>query len=108
MEPLPAVELNNDIVSLQDEERAEVIRILRDLTARVGDRAADLAPRSTCWASWTRCRRSAPRPRHETRVAPEIAEAAAARPADARHPLLLPALTERLGMERGRAASRCR
>ena len=43
MEPLPAVELNNDIVSLQDEERREVIAILRELTGRVGDRADDLS-----------------------------------------------------------------
>jgi len=32
VEPMPAVELNNDIVSLQDEERREVIRILEGLT----------------------------------------------------------------------------
>jgi DNA mismatch repair protein MutS2 len=39
VEPMPAVELNNDIVSLSEDERAEVIRILTDLTARVGARA---------------------------------------------------------------------
>ena len=43
VEPLPAVELNNDIVQLQDEERNEVLRILQELTARAGHRADDLA-----------------------------------------------------------------
>ena len=42
VEPLPAVELNNDIVELQDEERREVLRILQELTARAGERAPDL------------------------------------------------------------------
>ena len=39
VEPMPAVELNNDIVGLIEDERAEVVRILTDLTARVGARA---------------------------------------------------------------------
>jgi DNA mismatch repair protein MutS2 len=39
VEPMPAVELNNDIVSLAEDERAEVVRILTDLTGRVGARA---------------------------------------------------------------------
>jgi DNA mismatch repair protein MutS2 len=47
VEPLPAVELNNDIVQLQDEERREVLRILQELTARAGERADDLARTSS-------------------------------------------------------------
>ena len=43
VEPMPAVELNNDIVSLQNEERQEVVRILRELTSRAGDRKENLA-----------------------------------------------------------------
>ncbi|HVQ25931.1 MAG TPA: hypothetical protein VMV01_12175, partial [Planctomycetota bacterium] len=43
VEPLPAVELNNDIVELQDSERREVVRILQELTARVGERADAIA-----------------------------------------------------------------
>src|SRR5258708_23422762 len=43
VEPLPAVELNNDIVSLQDEERREGIRTPRQLTGRAGDPADDLS-----------------------------------------------------------------
>jgi DNA mismatch repair protein MutS2 len=43
VEPLPAVELNNDIVELQDAERREVVRILEELTARVGERADAIA-----------------------------------------------------------------
>src|SRR5688500_1297670 len=36
---MPAVEVNNDIVRLAEDERAEVVRILTDLTAQVGSRA---------------------------------------------------------------------
>src|SRR5438552_16360393 len=43
VEPMPAVELNNDIVSLGDDERREVLRILRELTGQVGERAGELA-----------------------------------------------------------------
>src|SRR5687768_11031021 len=39
VEPMPAVEVNNDIVRMAEDERAEVVRILTDLTARVGSRA---------------------------------------------------------------------
>src|SRR5688572_4593068 len=39
VEPMPAVEVNNDMVRLAEEERAEVVRILTDLTGRVGQRA---------------------------------------------------------------------
>ena len=40
VEPMPAVELNNDIVSMGDDEREEVARILLELTGRVAARAA--------------------------------------------------------------------
>jgi DNA mismatch repair protein MutS2 len=43
VEPMPAVEVNNDIVSMAEEEREEVIRILRGLTSRVRDRGVHLA-----------------------------------------------------------------
>ena len=56
VEPLPAVDLNNDIVELQDEERREIVLVLRALTVRVGDRADDLGAAAKPWASWTRSR----------------------------------------------------
>jgi len=43
VEPMPAVEVNNDIVSMTEEEREEVIRILRALTSRVRDRGPHLS-----------------------------------------------------------------
>jgi DNA mismatch repair protein MutS2 len=43
VEPLPAVELNNSVVALCDEERAEIERILRELTDSVRSRREDLA-----------------------------------------------------------------
>ena len=42
VEPMPAVEVNNDIQSWGDQEKEEVIRILRALTSRVRDRASEL------------------------------------------------------------------
>src|SRR4029079_16127163 len=43
VEPMPAVEVNNDIVSMTEEEREEVVRILRGLTSRVRDRGPHLS-----------------------------------------------------------------
>ncbi|MBI2149594.1 MAG: endonuclease MutS2 [Acidobacteria bacterium] len=42
MEPLAAVEMNNELVRLQDEERAEVLRILAELTDLIQGSAAQI------------------------------------------------------------------
>ncbi len=121
LEPLPAVELNNDIVSLQDEERAEVLRILAraDVArARAGrrhrtpvsrdGRARRRAGDGARWPSrWTRTR---PRSWRSEQPVLELV--------DSRHPLLMPRVAERLGIARserarageparGRRRSRC-
>jgi DNA mismatch repair protein MutS2 len=57
VEPMPAVELNNDIVSLQDDERREVIRILTELTGASASAPPTSRARWTCSASSTPCRR---------------------------------------------------
>jgi DNA mismatch repair protein MutS2 len=116
VEPLPAVELNNDIVSLQDEERREVVRILRELTARAGDRADEIAHLSSVLGELDAVQAMALLAVDMDAHAPEIVErvdeeAAAgsggARPGaplldlrDCRHPLLMPKLAERLGIAR--------
>jgi DNA mismatch repair protein MutS2 len=43
IEPLETIEQNNDLVRLLEEEQAEIHRILLDMTARLGERAAELA-----------------------------------------------------------------
>jgi DNA mismatch repair protein MutS2 len=120
VEPMPAVELNNDIVSLQDEERREVIRILGELTGRVGRVADDLAVAADVMGELDALQAMALAARDMDAVEPEMAEGKAdpepatpavgvegARPSaplldlkDARHPLLMSALAERLGLPR--------
>ncbi len=43
IEPLETIEQNNDLVRLLEEEQAEIHRILLDMTARLGERADELA-----------------------------------------------------------------
>ena len=101
VEPLPAVELNNDIVSLQDEERAEVIRILRELTARAGERAADIALMATVLGELDAVQAMALLAVEMDAQAPEIVdERAGVELVDSRHPLLMPGLAARLGITR--------
>jgi DNA mismatch repair protein MutS2 len=102
VEPMPAVELNNDIVSLQEEERAEVVRILRDLTARVGGRSRDLARTVDVLGELDAVQARALAARDMNAGCPVIAEKGRLDLdlREARHPLLIPALVERLGLER--------
>ena len=101
VEPLPAVELNNDIVSLGDDERAEVLRILRELTSRVGDRAGDLALAVDVLGELDAAQALALTARDMDANEPEIADGRLdLELISARHPLLMPAICKRLGLER--------
>jgi DNA mismatch repair protein MutS2 len=102
VEPMPAVELNNDIVALGEEERAEVARILRDLTARVGDRASDLAHAAGILGELDAVQAMAQLARDMQAVAPAIAaeDDVSLDLVNARHPLLMAAMAERLGIPR--------
>jgi DNA mismatch repair protein MutS2 len=100
VEPMPAVELNNDIVALADEEREEVVRILESLTRRVGDRADDLAHAVDVMGELDAAQARALTAKDMDAVAPQIVEDARLDLRDARHPLLMPHLAERLGMAR--------
>lgn len=102
VEPLPAVELNNDIVQLQDEERNEVLRILQELTARAGDRADDLAFMSSALGQLDAVQAMALLAVDMGAHPPGIV--AGNEPdlelLDSRHPLLMPRLAERLEITR--------
>lgn len=100
VEPLPAVELNNDIVSLQEDERREIVRILQELTARVGDRADDLTRAVAILGELDAVQARALLSRDMDAHAPEVASDARLELLDARHPLLMPPLAERLGIDR--------
>jgi DNA mismatch repair protein MutS2 len=100
VEPMSAVELNNDIVSLGDEERREIVRILQDLTARVGSRAGDLEAAVEILGELDAVQARALLARDMDASEPEIVDDARIELLHARHPLLMPALTERLGVPR--------
>src|SRR5439155_25700863 len=100
VEPMSAVELNNDIVSLGDEERREIVRILQELTGRVGARASELTAAVEILGGLDAAQACALLARDMDAVEPEIVEDARLELLDARHPLLMPALTERLGVPR--------
>ena len=100
VEPLPAVELNNDIVSLQDEERREVVRILQGLTAKVGERADELARMAGILGDLDAVQAKALLAIDMDARAPEVADDARVELVDARHPLLMPRLAESLGVAR--------
>jgi DNA mismatch repair protein MutS2 len=100
VEPLPAVELNNDIVSLQDEERREVLRILQELTGRAGDRADDIAHMASVLGELDAVQAMALLAVDMDAHAPEIVEKGELELLDSRHPLLMPKLAERLGIGR--------
>ncbi len=102
VEPMPAVGLNNDIVALSDEERAEVVRILRALTARVGDDAPGLARAADVLGELDLVQAMALLARDMNAIEPRIAEDLELDLVGARHPLLIGALAERLGLPRRR------
>ena len=102
VEPLPAVELNNDIVQLQDGERDEVLRILQELTAKAGHRADDLALMASALGELDAVQAMALLAVEMDAHPPEIVEGPGAdiELLDSRHPLLMPKLAERLGIAR--------
>ncbi len=104
VEPLPAVELNNDIVALQDDERAEVVRILQELTGRARARADDLALMASVLGELDAVQAMALLAVDMGAHPPEIVDGA--KPdlelLDSRHPLLMPKLAERLGIARSK------
>jgi DNA mismatch repair protein MutS2 len=100
VEPMPAVELNNDIVSLQDEERQEVVRILRELTRRVGERAEELARAAEILGELDAVQAMALAAKDMGAAPAEVSDDGSLDLIDARHPLLMPSLSERLGIAR--------
>jgi DNA mismatch repair protein MutS2 len=100
VEPLPAVELNNDIVSVQDEERREVVRILQELTDRVRDRADDIAQMAEILGELDAVQAMARLAVDMDAHAPGIAEDGRFDLVDSRHPLLMPRMAGRLGVGR--------
>src|SRR6185295_8181279 len=85
---------------LQDEERREVVRILRDLTGRVGERAAELSRAAEILGELDAVQAMALAGKDMNATAPEVSENGELELIQARHPLLIPALGERLEIPR--------
>jgi DNA mismatch repair protein MutS2 len=102
VEPMPAVELNNDIVAAAEDEQREVVRILTELTSRVRDRVDDLQDATEIVGELDAVQAMALTAGDMGALPPQIAAPGELRLAllEARHPLLMPALCERLGLTR--------
>jgi len=100
VEPLPAVELNNDIVSASDAERAEVVRVLQELTSRVAQHADALEHAITVLGALDAAQAMAQLARRMDAHPPRIGSELRVELIDARHPLLMASLTERIGVPR--------
>ncbi|HWX24080.1 MAG TPA: endonuclease MutS2, partial [Vicinamibacteria bacterium] len=101
VEPLPAVEINNEMVAASEQEREEVLRVLQALTADVGQEADALSETVEILGELDFVQAKALLARDMEAVEPRLASGGEGLDLrGARHPLLMPALTERLGLPR--------
>ncbi len=101
VEPMEAVELNNDIVARSDEERAEVMRILSELTDGVRARSREIEEAIAILGELDSLQAKALLAREMEASEPAIVGAEEGLELrDARHPLLMPSLCKRLGIAR--------
>jgi DNA mismatch repair protein MutS2 len=96
LEPLSTVEINNDIVALEEQEAEEVHRILLALTANFRARATEFQRAVDAATELDVVQARARFARMVDGVAPSLAENGALELPAARHPLLIPAVQERL------------
>ena len=96
LEPLSTVEINNEIVTLQERETAEVHRILLELTNALRRRAADLHPTLEAATEIDALQARAAFARLCDGSPPELVETPQLELPGARHPLLIPAVRQRL------------
>ncbi len=88
LEPLETVETNNQLVQLGEDEAAEILRILRELTGRLQIVRGPLVAAAETIAELDSVFARARFARDFDAVAPEFAEAGELRLQDARHPVL--------------------
>jgi DNA mismatch repair protein MutS2 len=93
VEPMPAVEINNDIAALLDDERQEVLAILRGLTARVRDRLGELERTATVMARLDAWQAQALLARDMDASCPTVGQELRLDLRRARHPLLMASLS---------------
>ena len=100
VEPLPAVEINNDIVALADDERQEVLAILRGLTAHVRDRLSEIERTAQVMTQLDVLQAQALLARDMEANRPDIGDQLHLDLRRARHPLLMASLCASLDMPR--------
>ena len=98
LEPLSTVEINNDIVALEQQEKQEVHRILLALSDRFRSRAAEVQSTIDAAADFDVLQARAQFSRLVDGVLPTVAPDGRLELRAARHPLLIPAVRRRLGM----------
>jgi len=96
IEPLSTVEVNNDIVSLQEEERQEIERILRALTELARSKKSELSSTVDVLGHLDLIQAKALLSETYQGVEPQLAEDKTLRLVSARHPLLVRKVAERL------------
>ena len=103
LEPLSTVEINNDIVATEQDEWAEVRRILLALADRLRARALDVRTTLTAATDIDVLQARAGFSLLIQGIEPSLATDTRIEFLDARHPLLIPAVRARLGAPRGDA-----
>jgi DNA mismatch repair protein MutS2 len=88
LEPLEALEVNNQLVQLTEEEASEITRILQDLTRRLQSRLAELRAAAETIAELDSAFARARFAREFDAAIPEFSEAGALELDSARHPVL--------------------
>ena len=101
LEPLSTVDINNDIVATEQDERAEVRRILLALADRLRARALDVRTTLTAATDIDVVQARAGFSLLVQGVEPSLSSDTRIEFLDARHPLLIPAVRARLGAPRG-------
>ena len=101
VEPLATVELNNEIVGLKEAEQREIVRVLRELTAHVRERRLELEEAESSIARLDSIQARALLSRELDGTRPELVTTGDVELRGARHPLLVPRIAARLGVERG-------
>jgi DNA mismatch repair protein MutS2 len=100
LEPLSTVEINNDIVALEQQEAEEVRRILLGLTDQYRRRALDLQRTIEVATELDVIQAKARLSAIVSGVEPALSSDGAFELLAARHPLLIPAIADRLGAPR--------
>jgi DNA mismatch repair protein MutS2 len=89
VEPASAIPINNRLRQLQQDERVEIDRILRDLTAKVGEAADDIAADLETYGELDAIHALASFAGKIKAVSPSIMDEAGLELIEARHPLLI-------------------